>query len=126
MGASILYAQSCNLRDRDLVDRFDLLDYGKSKAAAEAEEDDEDESGESEEDETATSGSTVKLKRWDQRRHKDLGQNAVGRPSPLIDQAHHIMHLWRAGDVQWVDTYIEDQGLRRNQVLTRLLQALIE
>jgi len=36
------------------------------------------------------------------------------------------MHLWRAGDVQRVDTYIEDQGLRRNPVFPRLLQALIE
>ena len=125
VGASILYAQSCNLRDRDLVDRFDLLAYGKAKAVGEALEDDEDETGESEEA-TATSGSTVKLKHWDQRRHKDLGQNAAGRMAPLIDQAHHVMHLWRAGDVHRVDSYIEDQGLRRNPVFPRLLQALIE
>jgi hypothetical protein len=131
VGASILYAQSCNLRDRDLADRFDLLGYGKSKAAAEAEEDEDDEQGEgaegdAAEEETATSGSTVKLKRWEQRRRKDLGLNGGGRPSPLIDQAHRIMHLWRAGDVQKVDAYLEDLGLRRNPIFPRLLQALIE
>jgi hypothetical protein len=127
VGASILYAQSCNLRDRDLADRFDLLAYGKSRAAAEAEEDEQGEEEEAGDDEeAATSGSTVKIKRWEQRRGKNLGLNNGGRPAPLIDQAHHIMHLWRAGDVQKVDAYIEDQGLRRNPVFPRLLQALIE
>jgi hypothetical protein len=125
VGASILYAQSCNLRDRDLVDRFDLLAYGKSRAATEAEED-EEEGDESEEEETATSGSTVKLKRWDQRHRKDMGVNEGGRQAPLIDQVHCIMHLWRAGDVQKVDSYLEDQGLRRDPLFPRLLQALIE
>jgi hypothetical protein len=127
VGASILYAQSCNLRDRDLTDRLDLLGYGKTRAAAEAEADNEVGEGEEAElEETATSGSTVKLKRWDQRRRKDLGLTAGARPAPLVDQAHYIMQLWRAGDVHRVDAYIEDQGLRRNPVFPRLLQALIE
>ena len=144
VGASILYAQSCNLRDRDLADRFDLLAYSKRKTIPEEVEDDGEEpspsiplplgegrpsgqgEGEDEGEGEATSGSAVKLKRWDQRRHKDLGLNPGGRPSPLIDQAHRIMHLWRGGDVQKVDAYIEDQGLRRNPVFPRLLQALVE
>jgi len=125
VGACILYAQSCNLADRDLVDRYDLLAYGKSRAALEAEED-EGEEGDETGEEKATSGSTVKLKRWDQRQRKDLGINTGGRVAPLIDQAHRIMHLWRAGDVQKVDSYLEDQGLRRNPLFPRLLQALIE
>lgn len=127
VGASILYAQSCNLRDRDLVDRFDLLAYGKGKAVAEVEE--EDEQGEEEEDaeeEAATSGNMVRLKRWDQRRQRDMGLTAGGRLSPLIDQVHRMMQLWRAGDVQKVDAYLEDQGLRRSAIFPRLLQALIE
>jgi len=142
VGASILYAQSCNLRDRDLADRFDILAYGKTRAVDEAEG---DEDGEGEEEPSPwsadlpsptgrgtegegepTSGSTVKLKRWDQRRQRDLGLNPGGRPSPLIDQVHHIMHLWRSGDVQKVDAYLEEQGLRRNPVFPRLLQALVE
>jgi putative DNA methylase len=128
VGASILYAQSCNLRDRDLVDRHDLLAYGKGKAAAEeaddaaAKGDEEDHEEEAE----ATSGSVVKLKRWDQRKGNNLSLNSGGLPAPLVDQVHRIMRLWRAGDVQKVDAYIEDQSLRRNPVFPRLLQALIE
>ncbi|MFW6150359.1 MAG: hypothetical protein ACOC6A_02380 [Chloroflexota bacterium] len=134
VGACILYAQSCSLHDRDLADRYDLLAYGKSRLAlsevegAAAEIDGEAEEGEEteEEEESATSGSMVKLKRWEQRRRKDLGMPAAGRPAPLIDQMHRIMHLWKAGDVQKVDSYLEDQGLRRNPLFPRLLQALIE
>jgi len=125
VGACILYAQSCNLADRDLVDRYDLLSYGKKQAVAEVEEDETDENDEAEE-QSATSGSTVRLKRWEQRQRKDLGINTGGRVAPLIDQVHRIMHLWRAGDVQKVDSYLEDQGLRRNPLFPRLLQALIE
>jgi hypothetical protein len=132
VGASILYAQSCSLSDRDLVHRFDLLAYGKSRAAGEAETDedteeeiDDDDTGTRDEEVAATSGSVVKLKRWDQRRGMGLGLGA-GSPAPLVDQVHRTMQLWRTGDVQKVDAYIEDQGLRRNPVLPRFLQALIE
>jgi hypothetical protein len=88
------------------------------------EEDSQEDEGNGEE--TATSGSTVKLKQWDQRRRKDLGLSLNGRPAPLIDHAHRIMRLWRAGDVHRVDAYTEDQGLRHNPMFPRLLQALIE
>jgi adenine-specific DNA methylase len=131
VGACILYAQSCGLHDRDLVDRYDLLAYGKSRVAVEEEGEDED-AGESSEEETSTSGSTVRLMRWEQRlsaqagRRKDLGLSVSSRMAPLIDQIHRIMHLWKAGDVQKVDSYLEDQGLRRNPVFPRVLQALIE
>ncbi len=36
------------------------------------------------------------------------------------------MHLWKDGDVQRVDTYLEEQGLRRKPVFPRVMQALIE
>ena len=45
---------------------------------------------------------------------------------PLIDQAHRLMHLWRAGDVTKVDAYLDARGLRRNALFHQLLQALIE
>ncbi len=122
VGASILYAQSCKLWDRDLVTRYDLLAYGKgTKTEIEIETDGNDES-----EEDATSGSTVRLKRWEQRRNKNLGINQSGRVAALIDQIHRMMHLWQAGDVQKVDGYLEEQGLRLNPVFPRVLQALIE
>jgi putative DNA methylase len=124
VGACILYAQSCNLRDRDLADRYDLAAFTSGKAV-EDEEELEDEEAE-EEEEQRGSGSKMKLKRWDQRRGKGLGLETEGRPAPLIDQVHRIMRLWREGDVQKVDAYIEDRGLRGNALFPRLLQALVE
>ncbi|MFW0859478.1 MAG: DUF1156 domain-containing protein [Dehalococcoidia bacterium] len=123
VGACILYAQSCSLRDRDLVDRYDLLAYGKSRAAAEEQLED---AGESSEEETATSGSTMRLKRWEQRRRRDSGLPVSSRRATLIDQIHCIMHLWKDGDAQRVDTYLEQQGLRRKPVFPNVMQALIE
>ena len=57
---------------------------------------------------------------------KNLGLDAEGRPAPLIDQVHHVMGLWREGDVRKVDDYVEERGLRRNPLFPRLLQALVE
>jgi len=125
VGACILYAQSCNLRDRDLADRYDLVAFTSGSTEAEEEEDLEEEEGE-EEPEERGSGSKVRLKRWEQRRGKSLGLDAAGGPAPLIDQVHRIMRLWREGDVRKVDDYMEERGLRRNPLFPRLLQALVE
>jgi hypothetical protein len=125
VGACILYAQSCNVRDRDLADRYDLIAFTSGSAEAEEDEDLEDEGAEDESEERG-SGSKVRLKRWDHRDAKSLGLGAEGRPAPLIDQVHRIMRLWREGDVRKVDDYMEERGLRRNPLFPRLLQALIE
>ena len=37
-----------------------------------------------------------------------------------------MMHLWRAGDVHKVDEYLDENGLRRQELFKRLLQSLIE
>ena len=50
----------------------------------------------------------------------------TARPAPLIDQAHRLMHLWRAGDEARVNDYLDDRGLKRHVLFARLLQALIE
>jgi adenine-specific DNA methylase len=126
VGACILYAQSCNLRDRDLADRHDLVAFTSGKAAEEEEPEDEDAQEAEDEEEERGSGSKVRLKRWEQRRGKSLGLDAEGRPAPLIDQVHRIMRLWREGDVRKVDDYMEERGLRRNPLFPRLLQALVE
>jgi adenine-specific DNA methylase len=124
-GACILYAVSCGLSDAALADRLDLLARTGGKAAREDEEDgDEDADGDAEE--AAGSGSQVRLKPWSQRKRKGMGYDAEGRPAPLIDQAHRLMHLWRAGDVTRVDEYLDDRGLRRYPLFHQLLQALIE
>jgi adenine-specific DNA methylase len=78
-------------------------------------------------------GSKVRLRPWNRRIRKsmgydgDAGANVVaGKPAPLIDQVHRLMHLWRAGDLIRVDEYLDARGLRRNALFHQLLQALIE
>ncbi len=119
-GAAILYAVSCNLSDRDLADRYHLLEQ---------------------------TGSTLQLLPWQKRKSvgydpvldaaESQGAEAARLPGfeapppallelPLIDQAHRLMQLWKAGDVTKVDAYLDAQALRRNALFHQLLQALIE
>ncbi len=141
-GACILYAVSCGLSDKDLADRYDLLARTGGKEAAEEEEAEDIGAGEIEEG----SGSTLRLKSWQQRKRPSMGfdpaldnttahlpmfpdmeaQVSRSREVPLIDQIHRLMHLWKAGDVNKVNDYLDIRGLRHNQLFQQLLQALIE
>ena len=126
IGACILYALSCNLSDFALVNQYDML--GQSgKASASAEDDEVEVAEDAGEDENSSSGAKVKLKAWTQRRGRNLGLDAPGgRPVPLIDQVHKLMHLWRTGDQVKVDDYLDTRGLNRNALFNQILQALIE
>lgn len=131
VGACILYAVSCNLSDRALVDAWDLLSRSGGTAARDAEDAEDAENGEVAEVEedvapVAGSGNEVKLKPWSQRRRKTLGQANAGRPAPMIDQVHALMHLWREGDVVKVDAYLKVASVRQNTLFAPLLQALVE
>lgn len=69
----------------------------------------------------------MKLKAWNQRRGRSMGYEAPeGKAVPLIDRIHRVMHLWRDGDVQKVDEYLDDHALRRNELFKRVVQSLIE
>ena len=135
IGACILYALSCNLSDSELTDRLDILSRASKTLFDDLEDDDRsrigvrddvDEAEESEADSGGT-GNTIKLKAWHQRRAKWLGfESPRDRPVPLIDQAHRLMHLWRAGDEVKVNDYLDTCGLKRNALFVQLLQALIE
>ena len=123
VGGCILYALSCNLSDSALVNQHDLLaQAGKGGASDQPEEDDPPE------DAAETSGGAkVKLKPYNRRQGRNLGlETPGGRPVPLIDQVHKLMHLWRAGDQVKVDDYLDTRGLQRNALFNQILQALIE
>ena len=123
VGGCILYALSCNLSDAALVKQHDLLSQSGRGSAQESEDDDPaaDEEG------SEGGGAKVKLKPWSRRRGRNLGLEAPGgRPPPLIDQVHRLMHLWRAGDQVKVDDYLDNRGLPSNALFHRILQALIE
>ncbi|MCL4370917.1 MAG: DUF1156 domain-containing protein [Chloroflexi bacterium] len=125
VGACILYAVSCGLSDSSLAGQFDLL--VRTGGQEPSEEGDETEGDEVEGDAAEGSGSKVKLKPWQQRKRPTLGYEAPGgRPVPLIDQVHRLMHLWKAGDLSEVNSYLDLRGLRRNALFNQLLQALIE
>ena len=81
----------------------------------------------SEDAEETGGGAKVKLKPWHRRQGRNLGLEAPGgRPAPLIDQVHKLMHLWRIGDQVKVNDYLDSRGLPRNALFNQLLQALIE
>jgi putative DNA methylase len=129
VGACILYAVSCNLSDNDLAQRHEILLRTGGLSADDEDKEPDGEGGDAEgaddEPEQGT-GSTVKLRPWHQRKRKAMGYDADGRPAPLIDQVHRLMHLWKAGDVVKVDDYLDARGLRKNTLFLHLLQALIE
>ena len=130
VGGCILYALSCNLSDTALTNQHDLLvQSGRRGTNEEAEGDDPT----SEADETGDGadstggGAKVKLKPWNRRQGRNLGlESPGGRPAPLVDQVHKLMHLWRAGDQVKVNDYLSTRGLQRNILFNQILQALIE
>src|SRR5690606_2333336 len=75
----------------------------------------------------SSSGSKVKLKAWTQRKGRSMGYEAPGgKPVPMIDRVHRLMHLWKAGDVHKVDEYLDEHALRRSELFKRVVQSLIE
>jgi hypothetical protein len=132
-GACILYAISCGISDKELAGTWDLIGFTKGNIATEDTEISEDEDSVSSVDSVADpdaeedSGSKVKLKTWAQRKRSSLGYEAPsGKPVPLIDRVHCLMHLWKTGDLHKVDEYLDGNGLRRQELFKRLLQSLIE
>lgn len=130
VGACILYATACGLSDAELDKTWNILSRSGSDSSA-TDDDSSDDSGEHEDDaepaEETGGGSKVKLKTWNQRRGKSMGYEAPeGRVVPLIDRIHRVMHLWKEGDVQKVDDYLDQHALRRNELFKRVVQSLIE
>lgn len=122
-GACILYAVSCGLSDKELADTWDLLASTKGKQPDE----DDEEPAEDDDGDSGDSGSKIKLKTWSQRHGKSMGYEAPGgRPIPLIDRVHRLMQLWKSGELSKVDEYLDQNGLRRQELFKRLLQSLIE
>lgn len=125
-GPCILYAVSCGLSERELVDQYEVL--AKSGSASEPIDDESDEADDDGDDSGSSGGGgKFKLKAWAARKHRSLGlETASGRTIPLVDQVHKLMQLWVAGDVVKVNDYLDARGLRRSQVFAQLIQAFIE
>ena len=127
VGGCILYALSCNLSDSALVNQHDILVQSKNGAATGDPDDDAAGDGDSDDANESGGGAKVKLKPWHRRTGRSLGlEGPGGRPAPLIDRAHKLMQLWRAGDQVRVNEYLDHRGLQREPLFHQLLQALIE
>jgi putative DNA methylase len=126
VGASILYAISCGLRDTDLIDRYELLARsGGSEAEPEADSGDEEVDDADDAEATAgLSGSKVRLLRWSERRRTLRSSAREG--GPLIDHIHQLLYLWKAGDQDKVNTFVAAHGLGTSVIFRYVLQALIE
>jgi hypothetical protein len=137
VGACILYATACSLSDAELDKTWNIL--AASGKATEGTEDTEEDNSDPDDsvnsvssvaddpDSDSGGGSKVKLKPWNQRRGKSMGYEAPeGRVVPLIDRIHRVMHLWKEGDVQKVDEYLDQHALRRSELFKRVVQSLIE
>ena len=122
-GPCILYAVSCGLSERELVDQCGLLARGKSGGAADPEDD-----ADADDEPTDTGGGgKLKLKPWKARTQRGLGEEPLrGRAIPLIDHVHRLLQLWDAADVVKVNAQLDGHGLRRSPLFAQLLQALIE
>lgn len=120
-GACILYALSCNLSDSILIGRSDLLVRTRQSAAPVADDRDDQNT-----EESGPSGE-LRLKPWDKRQGRDLGERSTdGGPPPIIDCVHRLMQLWQAGEQNAVDSYLDQQGLWDRDIFARVVQALIE
>jgi putative DNA methylase len=130
-GACILYAVSCGLSDAELERTWNLVKVKGSKTDSETRQigdvDGEENDAEDGETQEEASGGEFILRTWKERNEKRMGIESVGgREVPLIDRVHHLMHLWKAGDVRKVDDYLDDGALRRHELFGRLIQSLIE
>ncbi len=134
VGACILYATACGLSDAELERSWDILVGAGGASGGDAPADDlaEDDDAEGDDGDADAAGgegggSKVKLKGWSQRKGRSLGYEAPeGKAVPLIDRIHRLMHLWKDGDLHKVDEYIDEHGLRRNELFKRVVQSLIE
>jgi len=132
VGACILYATACGLTDAALDKTWNILSHAGGDSMPSASDDDDANSAdeadaEPEPEDESGGGSRVKLKQWNQRQHKSMGYEAPdGKAVPLIDRIHRVMHLWKDGDVQKVDDYLDQHALRRNELFKRVVQSLIE
>jgi putative DNA methylase len=125
-GPCILYAISCGLSERELVDQYGLLARGMGGSGTDTEAEEEAEN-EGETGDAGGSGGKLKLKPWKTRTQRGLGEEPIrGRAIPLIDHVHRLLQLWAAADVTKVNAHLDRHGLRRGHIFTQLIQALIE
>jgi adenine-specific DNA methylase len=75
---------------------------------------------------TKAAGSDVRLAKWSERIRDDLGEPHAGGGLPMVDVLHRLMHLWGAGNLDALDAYAAEKGLRHNDLFWEVAQAVLE
>lgn len=75
---------------------------------------------------TKASGSDVRLAKWHERTRDDLGEARPDGGLPMIDVLHRLMHLWGAGNLDALNDYAAEKGLRHNDLFWEVAQAVLE
>ena len=71
-------------------------------------------------------GSDLRLARWDERTRDDLGEPHPSGGLPLIDVLHRMMRLWAAGQLDGLNSYVAEKGIRQNDLFWAVAQAVLE
>lgn len=72
------------------------------------------------------SGSNVRLAKWDERTRNDLGEPHPSGGLPMIDMLHRLMRLWAAGNLDDLNHYAAERGVRQNELFWSVAQAILE
>lgn len=72
------------------------------------------------------SGSSVRLAKWEERTRDDLGEPHPSGGLPMIDMLHRLMRLWAAGNLDTLNGYAAEKGLRQNDLFWAVAQAILE
>jgi len=72
------------------------------------------------------SGSNVRLAKWDERTRDDLGDPHPSGGLPIIDMLHRLMRLWAAGNLDELNNYAAERGVRQNELFWSVAQAILE
>lgn len=75
---------------------------------------------------TKASGSDIRLTRWDERTRDDLGDPHPSGGLPFIDMVQRLMHLWSAGQLDQLNQYAAERGLKQNDLFWAVTQAILE
>jgi len=75
---------------------------------------------------TKSPGSDLRLAKQIGRIHDGLGEPHASGGLPMVDVLHRLMHLWGAGNLDALNTYAAEKGLRHNDLFWEVAQAILE
>ncbi len=115
VGECILLSQGYGLDLNELRSPRGILVKASKKTA-----------GEESESTSKSSGSGLRLAKWDERKRDDLGEPHPNGGLPLIDMLHRLTWLWASGETDKLHAYSDDNGLGQNELFWAVAQAILE